>query len=76
MSNQIYTFQDSLRKSLQDPAFKKLWEDSEPAYQRTIKRNLARLAKLSPHQLIKLETKLGLKSKTHQPPTTTLFLPA
>lgn len=29
----IYTFQQDLKKRLKDPAFRKAWEESEPAYQ-------------------------------------------
>jgi len=33
MKRQIYTFQDHLKESLKDPAFKKAWEESEAEYQ-------------------------------------------
>ena len=33
MKRQIYTFQDHLKESVKDPAFKKPWEESEAEYQ-------------------------------------------
>lgn len=32
MKNKLYTFDEHLRKSLRDPAFRKEWEESEPGY--------------------------------------------
>lgn len=31
-NRKIYTFQDDLKKRLQDPEFKKAWDESEPEY--------------------------------------------
>lgn len=32
MKNKLYTFDEHLQKLLKNPAFKKEWEESEPAY--------------------------------------------
>ena len=32
MKNIIYTYEDHLKKSLKDPEFKKIWEETEPEY--------------------------------------------
>lgn len=32
MKNKLYTFDEHLKKSLLDPAFRKEWEESEPEY--------------------------------------------
>lgn len=40
-----YTFQDHLKESLQDPEFKKAWDDSEVEYQLACKLIEARLEK-------------------------------
>ena len=32
MSKIFYTYKDHLKESLKDPEFRKLWEESEPAY--------------------------------------------
>jgi len=50
----IYTFQDDLRESLEDPGFKKAWEESEPEYllaKHLIEKRLAK--KLSQRDLAK-----------------------
>lgn len=50
----IYTFEDHLKKSLKDPEFKKIWEDSEIEYQLSCKIIEARLiGKLSQRDLAK-----------------------
>ncbi|RJR24761.1 XRE family transcriptional regulator [Candidatus Microgenomates bacterium] len=33
MKNKIYTFEDHLKESLNDPEFKKAWEETEVEYQ-------------------------------------------
>ncbi len=43
----LYSFDDHLNERLKDPAFRKVWEESEPEYQETIKKIEKRLAKKS-----------------------------
>lgn len=33
MKNKIYTFENHLKESLKDPAFRQMWEESEAEYQ-------------------------------------------
>lgn len=50
----VYTFRQDLKNRLKDPAFKKAWEESEPAYQLSralIKKRLSQ--KLSQGELAK-----------------------
>jgi len=55
-----YTFEEHLKKSLKDPEFKKVWEDSEVEYQLACQLIEKRLAKkMSQRQLAK-------KAKTTQ----------
>lgn len=50
----IFTLEDHLRKSLKDPEFKKIWEDSEAEYQLACKLIEARIArKMSQRDLAK-----------------------
>jgi DNA-binding XRE family transcriptional regulator len=50
----VFTFQDHLKKSLEDPAFKKVWEESEAEYMLACRLIEARLKnKLSQRDLAK-----------------------
>ncbi len=53
--NHTYTFQEDLAKRLQDPEFRKVWEESEPEWHLSRQIIEARLAqKLSQRQLAKM----------------------
>jgi len=59
-SNRIYTFEQHLAESLQDPEFRKVWEESEPEWHLSQQIIEARLSQnLSQRQLAK-------KAKTTQ----------
>lgn len=45
MKRKVYTFRDHLKESLQDPQFKKVWQESEAEYQLAVKLIDARLKK-------------------------------
>ena len=60
MKNKLYTFEDDLRESLKDPAFRRAWADSEAEYLLSKQIIESRLAKkLSQRDLAK-------KAKTSQ----------
>lgn len=60
MKNKLYTLQDHINESLEDPKFQKSWKDSEEEYRLAIKLIEARQKK----QLSQRE--LALKVKTSQ----------
>lgn len=54
MKNKIYTFEDHLKESLNDPEFKKAWEETEVEYQlarQLIEKRMAK--KMSQRELAK-----------------------
>lgn len=54
MKRQIYTLQDHLRENLKNPAFRKVWEESEAEYQVSRSLIAARIKrKISQQQLAK-----------------------
>jgi hypothetical protein len=51
VNDQLYTFHDSLKKSLNNPAFRKVWENDDAEFLNWKKRLDASLRKTLPHPL-------------------------